>query len=233
VPIINDDVAEGDETFVVTISNPGGGAGISGPTNAVVTIRDDEFRPGALDSSFDTGDGPNNFVQSLAVQPDGRVVVGGAFTSFSGASRRYIARLRTSGSLDSSFDPGPGASALVSSVASLPDGRVMLGGGFTNVNGMSFNRVARLNTNGSPDLSLSQGPAFNSSAEVIALTSNGLVVVGGGFSLPAHSIIRLRADGSVDPSFNPGTGANGPVRCVALQANGQVVIGGAFTNVQE
>jgi uncharacterized delta-60 repeat protein len=232
VPIINDTLAEGDETFIVTISNPGGGARISGPTNVVVTIRDDEFRPGALDSGFDTGVGPNNFVQSLAVQPDGRVVVGGAFTSFSGTNRRYIARLRSNGSLDTTFDPGSGASALVSSVASLPDGRVMLGGGFTNVNGMAFNRVARLNTNGSPDVSLNQGPAFNSSAEVIALNTNGLVVVGGGFSLPAHSVIRLRVDGSVDPSFNPGTGANAPVLCVALQDNGQVVIGGAFSNVE-
>jgi uncharacterized delta-60 repeat protein len=66
---------------------------------------------------------------------------------------------------------------------------------------------------------------------VVAAYGDGRVVVGGGFSLPAHSVIRLLVNGSVDPSFNPGAGANGAVHCVGLQNNGQVVIGGAFTAV--
>jgi len=229
IPIIDDTLVEGDETFGVTIYNPSGGVTIAGPTNVTVTIVDNEFRPGSVGSGFDPGAGANNYVRSLAVQPDGRIIIGGVFTNFANTNRNYIARLNTNGSLDLTFNPGVGASAPVSSVAVSPDSKVLLGGAFTNVNGAAFNRVARLNTNGTPDANFNQGPVFDAAVNVIAAYANGRVVAGGGFTLPAHSLIRLRLDATVDTSFTLGAGANGPVHCEAVQTNGQVLIGGAFT----
>jgi hypothetical protein len=56
------------------------------------------LRPnGALDTTFDAGMGPNDLVWAVAMQPDGWVVVGGMFTAVNGASRPYLARLRSDG----------------------------------------------------------------------------------------------------------------------------------------
>jgi uncharacterized delta-60 repeat protein len=234
IPILDDTLVEGDESFSITISSPGGGAIIAGQTNATVVIHDDEFRAGTVDPNFDPKGGANNFIRSLTVQPDGRIVIGGAFTSFDNTNRQYIARLNTNGTLDLSFNPGSGANALVSSVIELADGRVVLGGGFTSVNGASFSRVARLTTNGAPDLNFTHlGTTFDATVDMIAADAGGRVVAAGGFSQPARTIVRLRLDGTVDPSFNPGAGANGPIHAVALLTNGQVVIGGSFTAVNE
>jgi hypothetical protein len=72
---------------------------------------------GSVDDSFDPDGGANNQVECLAIQPDGKVIIGGWFTSFNGAARSRIARLNADGSLDTSFDPGSGANGVVTSLA--------------------------------------------------------------------------------------------------------------------
>src|SRR6185503_13174105 len=93
IPILDDSIVESDESFQVQLSRPGGGTIISGPTNATVMIIDEEVGPGSLDRGFDPGSGANGLVRAVAVQPDGRVILGGAFTVFNGASRNFIAQL--------------------------------------------------------------------------------------------------------------------------------------------
>src|SRR6185295_2728148 len=75
---------------------------------------------GSLDATFDPGMSANNEVRSLAVQPDGKIIIGGLFTTYSGTSRNRIARLNADGSLDTSFDPGTGASSTVMSTTLQP-----------------------------------------------------------------------------------------------------------------
>jgi uncharacterized delta-60 repeat protein len=95
-------------------------------------------------------------VNSIAVQSDGKVLIGGLFTSYNGTSRGYVARLNTDGSLDTGFlATGAGAGGLtypdVNSIAVQSDGKVLIGGLFTSYNGTSRGYVARLNTDGSLD----------------------------------------------------------------------------------
>ncbi len=49
---------------------------------------------GSLDTGFDPGTGADNWVQSVAVQSDGKILIGGGFTSYNGTSRNRIARTR-------------------------------------------------------------------------------------------------------------------------------------------
>jgi uncharacterized delta-60 repeat protein len=174
-------------------------------------------------------------VRALALAPGGKVIVGGAFTIFDNTNRNYITRLNPDGSHDLTFDPGIGANSAVSAVAALSDGRVVLGGNFTNVGGARFLRLARLQTNGAPDVNFSEATNFN--ATVLALsvhrsqTRRDRLVVGGGFSTPIRGVAQLRLDGSVDTSFSPGAGANNPVHTVLALPSGEVMIGGAFTTV--
>src|SRR5262249_28451738 len=63
-------------------------------------------RDGSLDGSFNPGSGPNNALVGLALQPDGKVLIGGFFTTISGQNFRYLARLLANGTLDTSFATG-------------------------------------------------------------------------------------------------------------------------------
>jgi hypothetical protein len=65
------------------------------------------------------------------LQPDGNILVGGAFTLANGAKRNGIARLHVDGTIDLSFNPGSGVNGSVNAVALQGDGKVLVGGQFT------------------------------------------------------------------------------------------------------
>ena len=99
---------------------------------------------GSLDPTFNPGDGPNTGVRCLAVQPDGKVLIGGIFISVQGVARNRVARLNADGSLDASFDPGAGANEVVRWVGLQPDGKILATGGFRDFAGVECARIARL-----------------------------------------------------------------------------------------
>jgi uncharacterized delta-60 repeat protein len=229
VPILDDAAVEGDEVFELQIFNPGGGTIITGPTNVFVTIMDEETGPGSLDRTFDPGLGANDLVRSVAVQSDGKLVVGGAFTTFNGTNRGYLTRLLADGPLDVSFNPGTGPNGIVVSISSMADGRVVFGGGFTLVDGTPYKFISRLLADGAADANISRNAGFNGSVHVVRARSDGRMLVGGSFGLPTRAFVQLRLDGSVDTAFNPGLGADGPVHAFAVQSDGRVLLAGAFT----
>jgi uncharacterized delta-60 repeat protein len=195
-------------------------------------------QPGALDTDFNPGAGVDQSVFALAVQPDGKIIIGGDFTTVAGVSRNGIALLNSNGALDSGFDPGLGANDQVSAVA-LQTNSVIIAGYFTQVDGINRGYLARLDSNGRLDTSF--GPGSGADGPVLALDvqSDGKVLLGGEFSSisgsPRKNVARLNPDGSVDTDFNPGTGVSGTplssVRCMSVQGNGKLIIGGSFTSV--
>ena len=231
IALLDDVTIEGNESFQIVLSNPTGGAVISGPTLAPGVIEENDFGPGSLADDFDPGAGANGRVRSIALAPDGRIVVGGSFTTFNNTNRTNIARMNANGSHDLTFDPGAGPNSIVSAVGVISDGRVLVGGSFTSFNGAILRRVARLTTNGVPDTSFNRVPLFNAAVNSLATHPNDRVAIGGGFTTPRARITRLLLDGSEDPSFYPGDGANSTVHSVVVAPGGGVVIGGAFTNV--
>src|SRR5882757_4433916 len=113
---------------------------------------------GSLDSSFSTGSGAEDAVQALAVQSNGRIIAAGLFYNVNGtANSLAIARLNTNGSVDSSFNPGTSVNFGINSVAIQSDGKMILGGGFTQYQGTSRNGITRINANGSLDTSFNPG----------------------------------------------------------------------------
>src|SRR5438067_6034490 len=134
---------------------------------------------GSLDSSFNPSLALNSAtgqVQAVALQTDGKIVIGGSFTGVNGTARNNIARLNADGSLDTSFNPGSGADKQVRAIAVQTDGRIVIGGYFTSVNATARNRVARLNANGALDPSFDPGsgaPGTFDYVETFAVQSNG------------------------------------------------------------
>ena len=188
---------------------------------------------GSADATFVIGTGFNNQVYALALQPDGKIIIVGNFTSYNGILTNRIARLLSDGTLDSSFNAGAGADAIVETILLQPDGKIVLGGQFSFVNGSSCNRLVRLNTNGSIDYSFSIGIGFDKNVYSIALQSDNKLVVGGAFlnykGISAKKIVRLNTDGSLDSIFSTGLGfSSGEIRAILVQPDDRLLIGGTF-----
>jgi uncharacterized delta-60 repeat protein len=206
-------------------SNPTGTS--SGPILSFVTatVAGDatpDFVPGVDDGA----------VRAMAVQPDGAVVIGGAFTSIGGTPRAHLARLNSDGTLDMSFNPG--ADALVEAIAIQPDGKIVIGGTFGTVAGTSRSGIARLNGNGTLD-SLNAPTAGD--VTCLALQPDGKILFGGNISavggIPRNGIARLNADGALDMGFDPDVTSVSypPVACIAVRSDGRIVLGGNFSAV--
>jgi uncharacterized delta-60 repeat protein len=190
---------------------------------------------GSVDATFNPGTGANNTVWALALQADGKVLVGGDFSSVDGVARNGLARVNADGSLDQSFDAALGLSQTVRAIFIQPDGRILIGGHFSRVNGTSRGNVARLNPDGSLDTTFNPGAGANDFVLSIARQSTGQVLIGGRFTAvdgaAQNRIARLNADGSLDTGFNAGTGADDEVLTVTTQPDDAVLIGGRFSTV--
>ena len=179
--------------------------------SALLSARCGYGAPGNVDYTFDPGFSLNGEVRTIAAQPDGKLIVGGDFSTVANLVRSRIARLNPDGTGDSSFNPGTGADGIVEGVALQPDGKVLLGGWFTNVAGASRNRIARLNANGSLDTSFDPGAGADNLVFAVVLQPDGKVLIAGYFThvngMLQNHIARLNPDGSVDTTFNTGSGA--------------------------
>ena len=91
---------------------------------------------GSLDGSFDAGAGANGSVYSMAVQSDGKILVGGSFSTFNNLNRSGIVRLNPDGSVDTGINFGTGANGSVLDIAVLPNYKILIGGGFTLFDGL-------------------------------------------------------------------------------------------------
>ncbi|MBI1176026.1 hypothetical protein GC207_01150 [bacterium] len=234
IPLVNDFVAESDKTFSLKLVNPSTGYGTVTPSTASVTLLDDD-RPGAIDVTFNRLEGPNDNVFAVAARSNGKVVVGGGYASIDGGLPAGIAQFNSDGAVDTQFNPGIGVSGTVYTVGLRSDGKVVIGGAFTAVAGVTRNNLARLNEDGSLDSAFDPGIGPDDAVRSLAVMDDGRVVIGGFFlnyrGQPRAYIARVMPDGSQDATFNPGTGPSAPVRTVVVQSNGSVIMGGDFSTV--
>jgi uncharacterized delta-60 repeat protein len=188
---------------------------------------------GSKDTSFNIGTGFNSQVRTTRIQSDGKILVGGLFSTFTGASQNRLIRLNSDGSKDTSFNIGTGFNNGVLSTSIQSDGKILVGGDFITFTGSSQNYLIRLNSDGSKDTSFNIGTGFDNSVRSIAIQSDGKILVGGSFTTFTGSsqyfLIRLNSDGSKDTSFNIGTGFNSIVVSTAIQSDGKILVGGQFT----
>lgn len=202
---------------------------------------------GTLDNTFVSNfisDG--NTVECIEIQNDGKIIVGGSFTSYGSYQRSGIIRLNSNGTIDTSFNPGTGIDwGIIQSIKILSDGKIIAGGDFGSFNGNLKGIIVKLNSNGSLDTSfvpddIAYKPG-GTGIMTMAIQSDGKIIIGGGFSYVGSTMIRkiarLNSSGSLDLSFNPGSGF-GPVDgnrvigaklySLSLQPDGKIVCGGAF-----
>ncbi|MBS0659986.1 MAG: choice-of-anchor D domain-containing protein [Verrucomicrobia bacterium] len=172
----------------------------------------------------------NGTVFTTAVQPDGKVLVGGSFTTAGGAAHARLARFNADGTIDASFHPT--VDNTIYTLAVQTDGRILLGGIFTTVSGVARQRLARLNADGTLDAGFNPTPDGN--VHCLNLQPDGRIFVSGTFTFlagaPANAgLARLNANGTFDNTW--GTVTDGAVLATLLQPDGKILICGQFTSV--
>lgn len=196
---------------------------------------------GSIDNSFNIGTGFNSNVECIVIQPDGKILAGGDFSTFNGLTNRGLVRLNSNGSLDTSFTTSFNAG--VSSIALQSDGKIIAGGGFNAYNLVSQPGLIRLNTNGTKDTSFNIGTTGFSSTtgnsgypQSVVLQTNGKILISGNFNtfngVSQNHLIRLNNDGSKDLGFNIGTGFTSGGR-IALQSDGKIIFAGNFSSYDD
>jgi uncharacterized delta-60 repeat protein len=199
-------------------------------TNRLVRLNSD----GSRDTSFSTnlGAGIAQAVNDIKIQSDGKILVGGIFTS----PQNRIIRLNTDGTIDTSFTIGTGFNGSVSSLDIQSDGKIVVAGSFSSYSGVTSYGIIRLNSDGSVDSTLVVGTnGFNlpSAPQKIAIQSDGKILVGGQFTsysgVTANGLIRLNSNGTIDSSFNIGTGFDAGVWDVLVQPDNKILVSGEYT----
>jgi Domain of unknown function (DUF5122) beta-propeller len=148
----------------------------------------------ALDGFDPNANGP---VFVVVVQPDGKILIGGDFTTLSPngggvVTRNHIARVNPDGTLDTAFNPNANDSVL--SIVVQADGKILAGGQFNSIGGRTRDFIARLDaTTGLAD---SFDPSANLFVFSIAVQADGKILAGGYFTSiggqPRNHIARLR-----------------------------------------
>ena len=188
-----------------------------------------------------TGFTTENATRDIKVQPDGKILVGGNFTRYKGVNcPDNLIRVNTDGSIDSSFSTGLGTgfTGIVSNIYLQPDGKILVGGVMTRIQGTTIGLICRLNSNGTLDTTFSgatpgfvgTGGAFNGVQEIISDGGTGYYVSGNFNTFngtACNDVVRLNSDGSLNPSFNA-TGLTGGSRIISIDtqpSTGNVIVG--------
>ncbi len=164
---------------------------------------------GQPDPTFDDGAGIANpgsgiSLHDLRVQPDGRILVCGAFSQYDSITRANVARLLPNGAVDPSFVPPPVGNVTVTSISLLSDGSMLLR--------CEFNGIAYwVDAAGRPLPAVNNGRRLT--GDVVALPDTSILVfttrlVAGE---PVLTAVKLRANGQRDPRFTLATGLEGKV----------------------
>ncbi|OUJ71638.1 hypothetical protein BXP70_21400 [Hymenobacter crusticola] len=202
---------------------------------------------GTLAADFTPGSGPMQAgyagpVAAMTVQPDGKILLGGLFSSYDGVAANSLVRLNANGSVDQTFTTALnkgfvdsyGRAADVQGVVIQPDGKVLVCGTFENYNNTGRSGLVRLNSDGSLDVSFNPA-SIGKRVQAVALDSrtNAVVIH---TSDGTQQIVRLTSTGQVDNSFNPFGGSN----CfyldyqndeeLAVDASGRVILSGCFAD---
>lgn len=196
------------------------------PQNGIIRLNSD----GGVDINFNKVTGANGRVKSLAIQSNGKILIGGAFSSFNGTACNRFTRLNESGSLDTKFNNKLNVVVhAVNCIALQADQKIIVGGAFTLNNGTQYNNIARLNTNGAEDATFNTGNVILGNVFSINVQTDGKILVSGSLDsyngTPIKGIIRLNKNGTLDPTFVLDNTIESSHMVSKLQSDGKIIVG--------
>lgn len=198
---------------------------------------------GSLDMSFAGGAGLfDGFTtvgaEAVVIDAAGGVILGGVFKQVHGVPRNGIARLNPDGSLDTAFNPGTDSNGRVFAIRFDSNGRLLVGGLFAQIGGLTTNCFARLNADGTGDATFNSGTGSLGPVRDIEFDANGKTLICGMFSqynsVAQARVARLNADGSLDGTFAPLVTASSTtpdLNDLAVDSQGRILIAGTFNAI--
>lgn len=202
---------------------------------------------GSLDTTFITnlGTGFNQSIAAVKIQADGKILLGGSFTTFNGNTRNRIVRLNSDGTEDTTFATNLGTGVNANSVQSFgvdSSGNIIFTGNFASVNGTTTGKICRLTSSGTVDATWNTNvgtTGFGTVPTGCVTLSNDQTIFFGNFTAfkgnTRNHLVRLNSDGTEDTTFytNLGTGAfnNGTNTVTQDTAATMLFVGGSFTAV--
>jgi uncharacterized delta-60 repeat protein len=185
---------------------------------------------GSNDTNFNVGTKLNNSVNVVRVDENGKIYLGGEFTSYDGIAANRIIRLNPDGTKDSSFDNSTGFNGVVKDIQITADG-IYVGGAFTTYKGVAANRLIRLNPDGSKDTGFNNTTGFDQGqVNKMAISGTDIFCVGvfdrwkGALASSAAKISNI---GDLIVAFDSNPGGNViPITDIALLSSGQLYISG-------
>lgn len=185
----------------------------------------------------------NSWVTDVLVQPDGKIIVVGYFTTVSGSPQSGIMRLNADGSPDVAFNLNVGGGLAYSSDFKMMldnNGRITIVGAYIFDGQNMPSSIFRINSDGTLDNTFSLGSglgAFDMILDAKYTSDNKLIVVGSFTSIngvAVNEIARLNYDGSVDQTFNSGEASTccGILNCIVEQSTNKIIIAGGFYDYQ-
>jgi uncharacterized delta-60 repeat protein len=187
---------------------------------------------GSFDASFTPIIEDVDTITALAVQSNGKIIIGGVFSSVNNISRTNIARLNNDGSVDTTFNSS--CNGDINALIIQSDGKIVLAGNYTNVSGSSRAKMARVNSDGTLDTGYnpSVGGGTGISVFSMAIQPDNKILIGGNFTTVSGStrnrMARINSDGTLD-DFNPNAGST--VTAITIQPDDKILIGGTFASV--
>ena len=170
------------------------------------------------------------YIYDLAVQPDGKIIIGGRHDDNSGAPNAFIARLNPDGSADQTFSINEEKGRTVSALAVLPNGKILFAKSSPYPSPVKRSDVLRLNSDGSLDNTFNAGTGANDKINTILALPTGKIFIGGRFTefnkQTRQNLVQLNADGSVEPMNYT---LNDEVLSLAVDGEGRILVGGSFT----
>ncbi|WP_162343190.1 malectin domain-containing carbohydrate-binding protein [Cyclobacterium salsum] len=150
----------------------------------------------SIGTGFQTQSSGDYAVNSIQVQPDGKLLVGGGFIAYKDSEANRLIRLNPDGSRDPSFQTGRGFDKGVTSVTLQSDGKILVGGYFASYQDVPLPSLVRINPDGSLDSSFNAEGIAGSIVREVALQEDGKILVNAG-----DNFVRLDPDGTTDNSF--------------------------------
>ncbi len=188
---------------------------------------------GTLDTSFSTALQNASIIEKMLVLANGKIIIVGYFRLSGYNFILNVARLNADGSTDTTFSQmSVNTVGFARTIRVQTDGKIVVGGGFTQIAGANRARIARLNIDGTIDDTFNPPGGADADVYDLVVQADGKIVIGGEFLsvnnvAAKYRLARLQSNGTLDASFNPSF--NAPVYAVEQQADGKILVGGRFT----
>lgn len=206
---------------------------ISNSQQKIIRLNSD----GSKDNTFADTSGFDNVCYTAALQPDGKIILGGNFSFYNEIKTNRLARFNADGTFDNTFNADQALlRGFVYSLGIQSDGKIIVGGSF-ELNQEGKNSVLkRLNTDGSIDNTFTE--YFASSIPMytkrLVIQPDNKIILSTTLNRDPNEYAkndfqRLESNGKIDNTFDSGDAFDANINAIKFQKDGSLLVTGNFT----